>query len=66
MNVTNNYLFKYITLQNSILFENQGVTIALLILSPLSVAYVLMVLLHTLTMNVLSSYYMPLMIIFGA
>jgi hypothetical protein len=28
MNATNDYLFKYITLYNSILFENQGVTIA--------------------------------------
>jgi hypothetical protein len=27
MNETNNYLFKYITLQNSILFKNQGVTV---------------------------------------
>jgi hypothetical protein len=26
MNATNNYLFKYIILWNSILFENQGVT----------------------------------------
>jgi hypothetical protein len=26
MNATNNYLFKYIALQNSILFKNQGVT----------------------------------------
>jgi hypothetical protein len=26
MNATNNYLFKYITLYNSILFENEGVT----------------------------------------
>jgi hypothetical protein len=26
MNATNNYLFKYMTLYNSILFENQGVT----------------------------------------
>jgi hypothetical protein len=26
MNAKNNYLFKYITLWNSILFENQGVT----------------------------------------
>jgi hypothetical protein len=24
MNITNNYLFKYITLYNSILFKNQG------------------------------------------
>jgi hypothetical protein len=39
---------------------------ALLILSLLSVAYVLVVLLHTLTMNMLSSYYMCLMIMFGA
>jgi hypothetical protein len=28
MNATDNYLFKYITLQNSILFENQGVTVS--------------------------------------
>jgi hypothetical protein len=27
MNATNNYLFKYIILYNSILFENQGVTL---------------------------------------
>jgi hypothetical protein len=40
--------------------------IALLILSPLSVAYILVVLLHTLTMNMQSSCYMRLMIIFGA
>jgi hypothetical protein len=40
--------------------------IALLVLSPLLVAYVLVVLLHTLTMNVLSSCYMCLMIISGA
>jgi hypothetical protein len=26
MNATNNYLFKYITLSNYILFEKQGVT----------------------------------------
>jgi hypothetical protein len=39
---------------------------ALLVLSLLSVAYVLVVLLHTLTMNVLSSCYMRLMIMFGA
>jgi hypothetical protein len=26
MNATNNFLFKYITLKNSILFQNQGVT----------------------------------------
>jgi hypothetical protein len=39
---------------------------ALLILSLLSIAYVLVVLLHTLTMNVLSSCYMCLMIMFGA
>jgi hypothetical protein len=26
MNATNNYLFKYITVYNSILFQNQGVT----------------------------------------
>jgi hypothetical protein len=38
----------------------------LLILSLLSVAYVLVVLLHTLTMNMLSSCYMRLMIMFGA
>jgi hypothetical protein len=36
----------------------------LLVLSLLSVAYVLVVILHTLTMNVLSSYYMCLMIMF--
>jgi hypothetical protein len=40
--------------------------IVLLGLSPLSVGYVLVVLLHTLIMNVLSSYYMHLMIIYGA
>jgi hypothetical protein len=40
--------------------------IDLLVLSPLSVAYILVVLLHTLTMNMLSSCYMYLMIIFGA
>jgi hypothetical protein len=28
MNATNDYLFKYITLLNSILFENQGVTVS--------------------------------------
>jgi hypothetical protein len=28
MNATNNYSFKYITLQNSILFKNRGVTVA--------------------------------------
>jgi hypothetical protein len=39
---------------------------ALLGLSPSSVAYVLMVLLHTLIMNVLSSCYIHLMVIFGA
>jgi uncharacterized protein YhhL (DUF1145 family) len=39
---------------------------ALLVLSLLSVAYVLVVLLHTLTMIVLSSCYMCLMIMFGA
>jgi hypothetical protein len=39
---------------------------ALLVLSLLSVAYVLMILLHTLTMNALSSCYMRLMIMFGA
>jgi hypothetical protein len=38
---------------------------ALLILSLLSIAYVLVVLLHTLAMNVLSSCYMRLMIMFG-
>jgi hypothetical protein len=38
----------------------------LLILSLVSVAYILVVLLHTLTMNVLSSCYMRLMIMFGA
>jgi hypothetical protein len=37
----------------------------LLVLSLLAVAYVLVVILHTLTMNVLSSYYMCLMIMFG-
>jgi hypothetical protein len=40
--------------------------IDLLVLYPLLVAYVLVVLLHTLTMNVLSSCYMRLMTIFGA
>jgi hypothetical protein len=40
--------------------------IALLGLSPLSVVYVLMVLLHILIMNVLSSYYMRLMIMYRA
>jgi hypothetical protein len=40
--------------------------VALLILSTLLVAYILVVLLHTLTMNMLSSCYMHLMIIFGA
>jgi hypothetical protein len=40
--------------------------IALLGLSPLSVAYVLMVHLHILIMNVLNSYCMLLMILFGA
>jgi hypothetical protein len=40
--------------------------IILLALSPLLAAYVLVVLLHTLTMNVLSSYYMRLMNLFGA
>jgi hypothetical protein len=40
--------------------------IALLGLSPLSVVYVLVVLLHILIMNVLSSCYMHLMIIYGA
>jgi hypothetical protein len=39
---------------------------ALLGLTASSVAYVLMVLLHILIMNVLSSCYMCLMIIFGA
>jgi uncharacterized protein YhhL (DUF1145 family) len=39
---------------------------ALLILSLLSVAYVLVVFLHTLIMSVLSSCYMRLMIMFGA
>jgi hypothetical protein len=38
----------------------------LLILSLLSVVYVLVVLLHTLTMNVLSNCYMRFMIMFGA
>jgi hypothetical protein len=28
MNATNNYLFKYITLYNSILFKNRGVTVS--------------------------------------
>jgi hypothetical protein len=40
--------------------------IALLTLSSLLAAYVLVVLLHTLTMNVLSSCYMRLRILFGA
>jgi hypothetical protein len=40
--------------------------IALLVLNPLSVAYVLVVLLYTLIMNMLSSCYMCLMIIFVA
>jgi hypothetical protein len=40
--------------------------IALLGLSPLSVVYVLVVLLHILIMNVLSSCYMHLMIMYGA
>jgi hypothetical protein len=40
--------------------------IALLGLSPLSVVYVLMVLFHILIMNVLSSCYMRLMIMYGA
>jgi hypothetical protein len=40
--------------------------IVLLDLSPLSVAYVFVVHLHILIMNVLSSCYMHLMIIFGA
>jgi hypothetical protein len=39
---------------------------ALLVFSLLSVAYVPVVLLHTVTMNVLSSCYMKLMIMFGA
>jgi hypothetical protein len=39
--------------------------IALLALSPLLATYVLVVLLHALTMNVLSSCYMHLMILFG-
>jgi hypothetical protein len=39
---------------------------ALLGLSSLSTAYVLVVLLHTLIMNVLSSCYMHLMIVYGA
>jgi hypothetical protein len=38
---------------------------ALPVLSLLSLAYVLVVLLHTLTMNMLSSCYMRLMIMFG-
>jgi hypothetical protein len=38
---------------------------ALLDLSPLSVAYVLVVFLPTLTMNVLNNCFMLLMIIFG-
>jgi hypothetical protein len=40
--------------------------ITLLALSPLLAAYVLVVHLHTPTMNVLSSCYMCLMILFGA
>jgi hypothetical protein len=40
--------------------------IALLGLSPLSVVYVLVVLLYILIMNVLSSYYMRLMIMYRA
>jgi hypothetical protein len=40
--------------------------IALLVLSRLLAAYVLVVLLHTLTMNMLSSCYMRLMILYGA
>jgi hypothetical protein len=40
--------------------------IVLLGLSPLSVAYVLVVLLHTLIMNMLSNCYMHLMIMYGA
>jgi hypothetical protein len=40
--------------------------IALLILSPLSVAYVLAFLLHILILNVLNNFYMLLMILFGA
>jgi hypothetical protein len=39
--------------------------IALLDLSPLLIAYVLVALLHNLIMNVLSSCYMCLMIIYG-
>jgi hypothetical protein len=40
--------------------------IVLLVLNPLPVAYILVVLLNTMIMNVLSSCYMRLMIIFGA
>jgi hypothetical protein len=40
--------------------------IVLLGLSPSSVAYVLVVLLHTLIMNMLSNCYMHLMIMYGA
>jgi hypothetical protein len=39
--------------------------IALLVLSPLSVAYVHAVLLHILIMNVLNNFCMLLMILFG-
>jgi hypothetical protein len=39
---------------------------ALLGLNPLSVAYTLVVLLHILIMNVLNSYCMLLMVLFGA
>jgi hypothetical protein len=39
--------------------------IALLILSPLSVAYVLIVLLHILIMSVLNNFCMLLIILFG-
>jgi hypothetical protein len=40
--------------------------IVLLVLNPLPVAYILVVLLNTMIMNMLSSCYMRLMIIFGA
>jgi hypothetical protein len=40
--------------------------IALLVLSPLSVAYVLVVLLLIRTMNVLNNFSMRLMILYGA
>jgi hypothetical protein len=43
-----------------------GLMIVLLGLSPSSVAYVLVVFLHTLIMSVLSSCYMCLMIMYGA